>query len=57
MLKNKNSVDTSSKVLNSIDTWKKTIYPKSDGQNKYIQAINEYDVYLVLVLLVLASLI
>jgi len=44
MLKNKNSVDTSSKVLNSIDTWKKTIYPKSDGQNKYIQAVNEYDV-------------
>ena len=44
MLKNKNSVDTSSKVLNSIDTWKKTIYPKSDGQNNYIQAINEYDV-------------
>ena len=44
MLKNKNSVDTSSKVLNSIDTWKKTIYPKSDGQNKYILAVNEYDV-------------
>ena len=44
MLKNKNSIDTSSKVLNSIDTWKKTIYPKSDGQNKYIQAVNEYDV-------------
>ena len=44
MLKNKNSVDTSSKVLNSIDTWKKTIYPKSDGQNKYIQAVNDYDV-------------
>ena len=44
MLKNKNSVDTSSKVLNSIDTWKKTIYPKSDGQKKYIQAVNEYDV-------------
>ena len=35
---------TSSKLLNSIDTWKKTIYPKSDGQNKYIQAVNEYDV-------------
>ena len=44
MLKNKNSVDTSSKILNSIDTWKKTIYPKSDGQKKYIQSINEYDV-------------
>ena len=44
MLKNKNSVDTSSKILNSIDTWKKTIYPKSDGQKKYIKAINEYDV-------------
>ena len=44
MLKNKNSVDTSSKILNSIHTWKKTIYPKSDGQKKYIQAINEYDV-------------
>ena len=44
MLKNKNSVDTSSKISNSIDTWKKTIYPKSDGQKKYIQAINEYDV-------------
>ena len=25
MLKNKNSVDTSSKILNSIDTWRKTI--------------------------------
>ena len=44
MLKNKNSVDTSSKILNSIDTWKKTIYPKSDGQKKYIKAVNEYDV-------------
>ena len=44
MLKNKNSVDTSSKILNSIDTWKKTIYPKSDGQKQYIQSINEYDV-------------
>ena len=44
MLKNKNSVDTSSKISNSIDTWKKTIYPKSDGQKKYIQAVNEYDV-------------
>ena len=44
MLKNKNSVETSSKILNSIDTWKKTIYPKSDGQKKYIQAINNYDV-------------
>ena len=44
MLKNKNSIDTSSKVLNSIDTWKKTIYPKSNGQNKYIKAVNEYDV-------------
>ena len=44
MLKNKNAVDTSSKILNSIDTWKKTIYPKSDGQKKYIQAVNEYDV-------------
>ena len=44
MLKNKNSVDTSAKISNSIDTWKKTIYPKSDGQKKYIQAINEYDV-------------
>ncbi len=44
MLKNKNSVDTSSKILNSIDTWKKTIYPKSVGQKKYIQAVNEYDV-------------
>ncbi len=44
MLKNKNSVDTSSKALNLIDTWKKTIYPKSDGQKKYIQAVNEYDV-------------
>ena len=44
MLKNKNSVDTSSKILNSIDTWKKTIYPKSDGQKKYIQAVNDYDV-------------
>ena len=40
MLKNKNSVDTSSKVSNSIDTWNRTIYPKSDGQNKYIQAVN-----------------
>ena len=29
MLKDKNSVDTSSKVLNSIDTWKKTIIPKA----------------------------
>ncbi len=44
MLINKNSVDTSSKILNAIDTWKKTIYPKSDGQKKYIQAFNEYDV-------------
>ena len=44
MLKNKNSVDTSSKILNSIDTWKKTIYPKSDGQKRYIKAVNEYDV-------------
>ena len=44
MLKNKNSVDTSSKILNSIDTWKKTIYPKSEGQKKYIKAVNEYDV-------------
>ena len=44
MLKNKNSVDTSSKILNSIDTWKKTIYPKSDGQKKYVEAIDEYDV-------------
>ncbi len=44
MLKNKNSVDTSSKISNSIDTWKKTIYPKSDGQKKYLQAVNEYDV-------------
>ena len=44
MLKNNNSVDTSSKIINSIDTWKKTIYPKSDGQKKYIQAVNEYDV-------------
>ncbi len=44
MLKKQNSVDTSSKILNSIDTWKKTIYPKSDGQKKYLQAINEYDV-------------
>ncbi len=44
MLKNKNSVDTSSKISNTIDTWKKTIYPKSDGQKKYIQAVNEYDV-------------
>ena len=44
MLKNQNSVDTPSKILNSIDTWKKTIYPKSDGQKRYIQAINEYDV-------------
>ena len=55
MLKNKNSVDTSSKILNSIDTWKKTIYPKSDGQKKYIQAINEYDVYLAWDLQVLVS--
>ena len=44
MLKDKNSVDTSSKILNSIDTWKKTIYPKSEGQKKYIKAVNEYDV-------------
>ncbi len=44
MLKKQNSVDTSSKILNSIDTWKKTIYPKSDGQKRYLQAINEYDV-------------
>ena len=44
MLKNKNSVDTSSKIVNSIDTWKKTIYPKSDGQKRYIKAVNEYDV-------------
>ena len=44
MLKNKNSVDTSSKILNSIDTWKKTIYPKSDGQKKYIEAISNHDV-------------
>ena len=44
MLKNKNSVDTPSKILNSIHTWKKTIYPKSDGQKKYIQAVDEYDV-------------
>ena len=44
MLKNKNSVDTSSKISNSIDTWKKTIYPKSDGQKRYIQAIDEFDV-------------
>ena len=44
MLKNKNAVDTSLKILNSIDTWKKTIYPKSDGQKKYIEAVNEYDV-------------
>ncbi len=44
MLKNKNSVDTFSKISNAIDTWKKTIYPKSDGQRRYIQAVNEYDV-------------
>lgn len=44
MLKNKNSVDTSTKILNSIDTWKKAIYPKSDGQKKYIQAVDEFDV-------------
>tara|TARA_B100001248_G_C27379228_1_gene456055 strand:- start:191 stop:1186 length:996 start_codon:yes stop_codon:yes gene_type:complete len=44
MLKKQNSVDTSSKILNSIDTWKRTIYPKSDGQKRYLQAINEYDV-------------
>ena len=44
MLKNKNSVDTSLKILNSIDTWKKSIYPKSNGQKNYIKAINEYDV-------------
>ena len=44
MLKNKNSVDTSSKILNSIDTWRKTIYPKSNGQKEYIQAVDEYDV-------------
>ena len=44
MLKNKNSIDTTSKITNSIDTWKKTIYPKSEGQNKYLQAINKYDV-------------
>ena len=44
MLKNKNSVDTASKISNSIETWKKTIYPKSDGQKNYIQAINEFDV-------------
>ena len=44
MLINKNSVDTSSKISNSMDTWKKTIYPKSDGQKKYIQAFKEYDV-------------
>ncbi len=44
MLKNRNSVDTASKILNSINTWKKNIYPKSDGQKKYIQAINDYDV-------------
>jgi len=44
MLKNKNSIDTTSKITNSIDTWKKTIYPKSEGQKKYLQAINKYDV-------------
>tara|TARA_Y100000589_G_C27157635_1_gene631457 strand:+ start:341 stop:1336 length:996 start_codon:yes stop_codon:yes gene_type:complete len=44
MLKNKNSVDTASKISNSIDTWKKNIYPKSDGQKKYIQAVKDYDV-------------
>ena len=44
MLKDRNSVDTSAKISNSIDTWKKTIYPKSDGQKRYLQAINEYDV-------------
>ncbi len=44
MIKNKNSVDTASKISNSIDTWKKNIYPKSDGQKKYIQAVNDYDV-------------
>ena len=44
MLKNKNSIDTTSKITNSIDTWKTTIYPKSEGQKKYLQAIEKYDV-------------
>ena len=44
MLKSKNSIDTTSKITNSIDTWKTTIYPKSEGQKKYLQAIEKYDV-------------
>ena len=43
MLTNNNSVDTSIKVLNSVETWKKTIYPKSEGQKKYLKAIEDYD--------------
>lgn len=43
MLTNNNSVDTSTKVVNSVETWKKTIYPKSDGQKKYLKAIEDYD--------------
>ena len=43
MLKNKNSVGSSIKLFNSIQTWKKTIYPKSNNQIKYLNAIDEFD--------------
>ena len=43
MLKNNNSVKSSIKLVNSIQTWKKSIYPKSNNQMKYLNAIDKFD--------------
>ena len=43
MLKNKNSIGSSIKMINAIQTWKKTIYPKSNNQIKYLDSIDNYD--------------
>lgn len=43
MLKNKNSVGSSIKLIKSIQTWKKTIYPKSNNQTKYLDSIDNFD--------------
>ena len=43
MLENENFIDSSVQFLNSIDTWKKKIIPKNNGQKEYINAIGDFD--------------